>query len=300
MDTLNDINMVRGSNFADILIGGNTLNDGFESFEGGGGDDQIDGSSGYDRADYRTAQQGVNVNLATGVAQDGRGGTDSLTRIEGVMGSDFDDTLTGDAADNTFEPMAGNDVVDGGAGNDTLNYSNHFDFNGDGTGVNVDMTVGNATDTWGELDTFVNIENVRGSVYDDTIIGNGGNNALNGNAGMDQLSGGLGADTFQFSSTLNSSTNVDTIADYVDGTDKIGLDDAIFAGIGAPGAFNANAFKAGAGLTGGTDADDRIVYDTTTGNLYYDADGSGGGAGVQFATLTGAPATLDATDFTVF
>ena len=73
------------------------------------------------------------------------------------------------------------------------------------------------------------------------------------------------------------------------------LDDAIFAQLGGPGALNASAFVTG---TAATEADDRIVYNSATGQLFYDADGSGAGAAVLFATLTGAP-LLAASDFIV-
>jgi len=89
--------------------------------------------------------------------------------------------------------------------------------------------------------------------------------------------------------------NVDTIADFAHGTDRIALDDAAFTAIGGPGALNANAFFAGAAAH---DADDRIIYDQATGQLFYDADGNGAGAAVLFATLNGAP-MITATDFTV-
>jgi serralysin len=90
------------------------------------------------------------------------------------------------------------------------------------------------------------------------------------------------------------SGNVDFIADLVSGLDRIGLDDAVFNGLAA-GALNPNAFRLGASAQ---DADDRILYDPATGALYFDADGSGAGAAVQFAVLQGAPPIL-ATDFIV-
>ena len=78
--------------------------------------------------------------------------------------------------------------------------------------------------------------------------------------------------------------NVDTLADLATG-DRILLDDAVFTGL-APGALAAAAFRYGASAQ---DADDRIIYDPTTGNLFFDADGNGGGAQVLFAVLTGGP-----------
>jgi serralysin len=72
------------------------------------------------------------------------------------------------------------------------------------------------------------------------------------------------------------------------------LDDAVFTGLSL-GALDAGAFRTG---TAAADADDRIIYNSTTGALLFDADGVGGVAAVQFATLTGAPA-LTAADFVV-
>ena len=89
-----------------------------------------------------------------------------------------------------------------------------------------------------------------------------------------------GADTFAFTTALGAG-NVDTIVDF-DGDDIIALDNAVFTGL-ADGALDPNAFVVG---TAAHDADDRIIYDNATGNLYFDADGSGtGSAAVLFAML---------------
>jgi Ca2+-binding RTX toxin-like protein len=103
-----------------------------------------------------------------------------------------------------------------------------------------------------------------------------------------------GADVFAFT-TAAAAGNADVIADFLAGTDKIALDDAVFAGIGTPGSFNAAAFVAG---TAAADADDRIIYNAANGQLFYDADGNGAGAAVLLATLQGTP-TLTASDFQV-
>jgi serralysin len=116
---------------------------------------------------------------------------------------------------------------------------------------------------------------------------------LNGGAGGDYLVGYGGADRFAFTTALGGG-NIDQIADFLSGTDGIQLDDAVFTGLGL-GALGANAFVVG---TTAQDADDRIVYDSATGALFFDADGNGAGAAVQFATLIGHPA-LSASDFTV-
>jgi VCBS repeat-containing protein len=139
----------------------------------------------------------------------------------------------------------------------------------------------------------------------DTVYGQQGNDALYGGTGNDLLNGGGGDDTFVFDTALEAATNVDTIADFDanpggGGQDRIHLDETIFSQLTATGALGSSNFAANAGGTA-TDANDYILYDSTTGNLYYDADGNGAGARVQFGTLTpgGISGAVDATDFLV-
>jgi serralysin len=150
------------------------------------------------------------------------------------------------------------------------------------------------------------IENVRGGSGADVILGNNaanrlrggsGNDTLAGGAGMDVLKGGGGADRFVFNATLGS-TNVDTLEDFQHDKDLIQLEDLLFKAIGP--SLGAGEFYAKAGAVTAHDRDDRVIYDTTSGKLYYDADGnkSGGLATVHFASLTNKPA-LDHGDFAV-
>ena len=101
-----------------------------------------------------------------------------------------------------------------------------------------------------------------------------------------------GADTFAFTTALGAG-NVDTIVGFASGSDKVALDHGVF---GMPaGALDPNAVFAG---TAAHDADDRIIYDSASGNLYFDADGNGAGAAVQFAHVD--PGTMvAASDFQV-
>ena len=94
--------------------------------------------------------------------------------------------------------------------------------------------------------------------------------------------------------------NADLVLDFVSATDKLAMDNAFFTAIGADGNFAAGdaRFYAAAGATSGHDSSDRIVYNSTTGNLYYDADGSGAGAAQLVATIQGHPA-VTATDIAV-
>jgi Ca2+-binding RTX toxin-like protein len=144
------------------------------------------------------------------------------------------------------------------------------------------------------LEGHANVENLTGlSNAGQVLVGNDADNAITGGLGADTLVGLGGADVFTFTTALGGG-NVDTISDFVSGVDKIALDDAVFDSL-AHGALPASAFHVG---NAATDEDQRILYDQTNGNLYYDADGSGGGAAVLFATLHGAPA-LTASDFQV-
>ena len=133
----------------------------------------------------------------------------------------------------------------------------------------------------------------------DIISGLGGGDTINGGLGNDTLTGGLGNDFFVFNTALNALTNKDTITDFNVVNDTIRLENSgvgLFntltgaANIGPGGVLTAAAFAKGAGFVSAHDATDRIVYNTTTGDLYYDRDGIGGAAAIKFATLTTHPA----------
>jgi len=115
---------------------------------------------------------------------------------------------------------------------------------------------------------------------------------LNGKAGNDTLTGGLGDDIFRFDTALGAA-NVDRIKAFDAAHDSIEIGNAIFKAFAAPGAVSAGAFHIGAAAA---DAGDRIVYDSATGALSYDSDGTGAAAAVTFATLDKGLA-LTAQDF---
>jgi serralysin len=135
---------------------------------------------------------------------------------------------------------------------------------------------------------------LKGGFGNDTLDGGDGNDTLFGEGGNDLMTGGAGADRFTFQDSLGAG-NADHVADFATGSDKILLENAIFASLGA-GPLAAGAFVVG---TAAADASDRIIYDAATGTLFYDSDGSGAGAALLFATLDNAPATLSASDFLV-
>ena len=223
-----------------------------------------------------------------------------------LTGNEFGNTIIGTAGSNTLIGGGGNDVLAGGAGNDLYRVEDAGDALIEGAGGGFDaayvgLSVGSYTlRTDSEIELLSAIDTASTAALDligngigNTIIGTNGANMLNGRGGADVLKGFGGADTFAFTSALGSG-NVDRILDFASGTDAIALDDAVFAGLGL-GALGAGAFATGAAAS---DADDRIVYNGATGQLFFDADGNGAGAAVQFATLAGAP-ILTAADFMV-
>ena len=143
-------------------------------------------------------------------------------------------------------------------------------------------------------------DSISGGNSNDTLSGGAGNDTLVGGAGKDVLTGGDGSDRFVFDTSLGTS-NVDTIKDFLKGTDKIVLSAKVFSkftGSSAGGAITAGNLVVGAGATAkALVSNDYLVFDTTSDLLYYDADGSGSGAAVAFAkvelTGTASPAFGD-------
>lgn len=203
-------NRLYGGGGNDLLFGG----DGNDWVIGGAGNDYLDGGAGQDVTMYEDSTSAVTVNLLTGTATDGLGGTDTLVSVEAVHGSKFADTLilgngggyvfgrggndkiTGGILNDAFYGGSGTDKIDGGDGFDTVNYlEDSYDSLGPGpNGVTVNLATGKAKDNWGATDTLLNVENVTGSSKADTITGDAARNILNGGAGDDKLHGGDGND----------------------------------------------------------------------------------------------------------
>ena len=199
-DRYTDIEGVVGSTFADSLIGDAGDNvlfglEGNDQLEGGIGADDLVGGDGRDFAVYRNATEGVTVNLA-GVGSGGEATGDTYTDIEGVVGSTFADSITGDASNNTLFGLDGNDQMEGGLGADQLIGGDGRDFAvyrnaADGVIVNL-AGMGSGGEATG--DSYTSIEGVVGSAFADSITGDAGDNILFGMDGNDQLEGGAGAD----------------------------------------------------------------------------------------------------------
>jgi Ca2+-binding RTX toxin-like protein len=240
-----------------------------------------------------------------------------------LIGDDANNLLIGGAGADTLTGNGGNDVLRGGADADVLSGGDGVDmvqYNGSAAGVTVDLNVGvsgfqSASGGDADGDVISGFERAYGSDYADTLIGddannlliggagadtltgNGGNDVLRGGADADVLSGGDGADTFVFNTAL-SIQNIDRIVDFSAGDgDRLQLDDAYFSTL-TVGALQETEFRAN--LTGLAEAaDDRIIYNTSTGQLSYDADGLDGAEAIEFAVLMNS-AALDASDiFTI-
>ena len=179
--------------------------------------------AGFDYADYDTA---VTANLANPALNTGEAAGDTYISIEGLLGSVFNDVLIGDANNNELRGGTGADVLDGGGGFDFAGYQNA----GAGVIASLANPAGNTGDAQG--DTYTSIEGLRGSDFNDTLIGDGNDNILegglgadilNGGAGNDTLTGGAGADTIVFAPGYNADTVTDFSAAEGDEIDLSGF-----------------------------------------------------------------------------
>ena len=180
-DTFENIENLIGSDYDDTLTG----DAGDNTFEGGKGGDAFYGGAGTDTASYANSESPVVVSLSANIGTRGDAQGDTFENIENLIGSDYDDTLTGDAGDNTFEGGKGGDAFYGGAGTDTASYANA------GSYVHVFLIASEGTNMGDAAgDTFAHIENIIGSDYDDTLTGDAGDNTFEGGKGGDAFYGG--------------------------------------------------------------------------------------------------------------
>ncbi len=277
-DILIGIEIVEGSAFADTLTGSGSNEalyggDGADRLDGGTGQNQIfggagddiliggagpdtfDGGAGSDIVDYNSASAGFRLNLSQPSQTTGAPLGDQLISIEGAVGSNFDDVLTGDANDNRFWGRAGNDLMfgeaghdrlDGGGGNDTVlggagNDSLYGDFGddiilGDDSGdlksdgslfyfsqglIQIAPGASPAAAVLGHDDFLF------GGAGADRLFGGVGSDVLTGGDGNDRLHGGAGADRFVHAGT--SAEGTDLILDY----DPVEGDRLVFTGAGS-------------------------------------------------------------------
>ena len=180
-----DNDFLLGGTGNDTLVGGA----GNDILSGGAGDDLIDGGDGRDGVSYLTSTHGVVITLSGGPGAGGDADGDVLIRVENLVGSTHDDSVTGDSAINILAGGAGNDTLLGMAGKDTLNGGSGNDLLSGGVGA----------------------DRLNGNAGSDTLSGDAGSDALVGGTGDDLLSGGLNTDFFIF----RAGDGHDTITDFV-------------------------------------------------------------------------------------
>jgi Ca2+-binding RTX toxin-like protein len=312
-----------GGNLADRLNGGN--ND--DRLTGGLGNDTLDGGAGDDTyvvdsaADVLLDASGVDTVQAT-VTWTLGAAFEKLTLVSGDIngtGNGLANIITGSTGNNVLDGGAGADTLRGGLGNDTYVLSNGADIVQDAGGAadlvtttitrslltaglttieNLTLLAGNINGTGNNLGNLITgsagANTLTGGVGTDTLNGLAGNDVLIGGVGIDTLTGGANNDFFVFNAPL-SAANRDIVTDFFAPQDTFRLENAVMPGLGAAGALNANLFFAGAAAH---DANDRIVYNKTTGALFYDANGNAAAGVTLLATLTTKP-TLTAADFAV-
>ncbi|MGC4095937.1 MAG: calcium-binding protein [Nitrospira sp.] len=299
-------NNLNGTAAADTMVGlaGNDQllgNGGDDRLNGGTQNDVLNGGTGIDTADYSNlviggltyigATAGVTVNLNLTSAQNTIGaGTDTLTSIENLIGTNFADALAGNGAANILTGLGGNDIMagaagndqllggdgndllsggvgndllNGGAGSDAVDYST-FTIAGQAipgatAGVSVNLSLTGAQNTGGAgTDTLVSIEDLNGSNFNDTLTGTSGNNVLKGRAGNDTLNGGAGNDKLEGEAgndTLNGGTGFDT-ASYAAATAGVTVD------LFLPDGFSQN--------TGGAGIDTLVSMENLIGSNFND------------------------------
>ncbi|SPJ31138.1 hypothetical protein [Falsiruegeria mediterranea] len=226
-DEFENIELVAGGSGDDDFTGNAENN----TFHGGIGADTIRGGLGHDTASYFGSSGAVQIDLGTSAVSGHDAEGDVLTGIEGLVGSSFNDILTGDGEDNHIKGGGGDDTMSGGTGTDTVSFdvaSTDVIVARTSTGVRIvradggtileddhvnddveffeftDVTLSAsalaglivAGDNTSELLIGSEIaDNILGAGGDDTIEGRGGNDLLSGEADNDSLEGGLGNDT---------------------------------------------------------------------------------------------------------
>ncbi|MBD2681512.1 MULTISPECIES: calcium-binding protein [Nostoc] len=317
---------IRGTAYDDNIVGSNgndTLSAGYgkDTIDGGKGDDLL--SVDFD---YSSPSKGItttfNATTNTGSITAGTNQVSykNIERLD-IRGTDYDDNIVGNSGNDTLSAGYGKDTIDGGKGDDVLSINYRSANGGITTTFNASTNTGSITAGTNQV-SYKNIErlNIWGTNnYDDNIVGNsgndtiyggsGGNDTLVGGAGNDRLIasdlgnntlyggfgndiligefgndtliGGDGIDTFAFNSYRKG---VDTIYDFNSTNELIQLSTYDFGEGLSSGSLGTSQFTIG---TSATTSDQRFIYNSTTGGLFFDQDGSASGfTQVQFAQLS--------------
>jgi Ca2+-binding RTX toxin-like protein len=290
----------------DLLIGGLGSTD---NLHGGSGNDDYVVRDSLDIV-HENAREGIDTVTAT-VDYVLTANVENLILQEGSFGAgnSLDNSLTGNKFANTLNGQGGADTMRGLGGDDTYVVDNAGDVVIEAAGDGYDIVTTSVSFTAGANNSIERIEavqvststaviNLVGNGLANAIVGNAGSSLLDGGAGNDTLTGGQGQDYFRFSSALGSG-NRDTITDFDAANDTIYLENGIFTQLVTSGNLARDLSQAEFHIgTAAHDADDRIIYNSQTGALLYDADGTGAIAAVEFANV-GADEGLTAVDFLV-
>ena len=241
-----------GNNSNDELHGG----DGNDILNGGLGSDILNGGLGIDTADYASSSSAIAINMHAGTASGGLATGDTLIDIENIAGTNFNDTVFGNASDNhlmggdgddILGGAGGADILDGGLGNDTASYALSA------YGVSVSLISGSEAGG----DTLISIENLTGSDFDDQLRGDTGDNILRGAIGNDVLDGGQGIDI------LDGGDGSDTVT-YQLATTSVIID--LLAGTASGDFATGDSFISIENLTG-SDFGDELSGDNSANQL---------------------------------
>jgi Ca2+-binding RTX toxin-like protein len=290
-------NIINGNNGSNILNGLG----GADVMQGGAGNDTYYVDNDFDLT-LEGAGQGSDIVHATldwGLSPE-------IERLylhgDAVLGTGnaIANYIHGNANNNIINGMAGADRGWGYQGDDTYIKDSAGDLFYEtiaGAAGGIDLVESSVNHTLGT--NFENLTltgagnvNATGNTLVNVIVGSSGNNYIDGKAAADTLTGGLGADQFLFTTALGAD-NIDTVTDFDPAADFIRLENAIFTTLPV-GFLAVAAFHTGAAAA---DAADRIIYNSATGALLYDSDGTGGAAAIQFATLSTGLAMTNADVF---
>ncbi len=280
--TAHDDNIVGNSGNDTLSVNLNSHGIGNDTIDGGKGDDVL-------FADYTYANEGITTNFNaitnTGSITTGtnRVSYKNIERLD-ITGTVYDDNIMGNSGNDTLSGHGGKDTIDGGKGDDLLSVDYTSTYKAITSTFNAITNTGSITTGTNGV-SYKNIEglNILGTDVNDNIVGSNGNDTLCGGyfGGNDTLTGGNGTDTF----TVYSYTKgVDTIDDFNATNELIQLS---AYGFGSPlsiGSLSANQFTIG---TSATTSEERFIYNSATGALFFDQDGSASGfTQVQFAQLS--------------
>ena len=283
-----------------------------------GGTDHLHGGLGNDTylirdtldVVHEAANEGIDT-VTTTVSYALGANVENLTLAFGStgIGNAQVNTITGNAYANTLDGLGGADTLIGRGGDDTYVVDNAGDVVTEVAGEGFDAVVASVSYTLAANTSIESLHttfaggtgaiNLTGNGFANTVVGNNGANVIDGGAGNDTLTGNGGADSFRFNTLIGPGINTDTITDFNVADDTIQLENAIFAGLPTSGNLARNLSSAEFRIgSAAQDADDRIIYNSQTGAVLYDADGNGAGAAVQFLTI-GAGLAVTTADFLV-